>query len=74
MIVDANTNAVVAWGLPSCTRQRLSQPSSWSGWPAAPSIATADDDSLDRLVAAVYHVLADARTALSWMRGDRRTR
>jgi hypothetical protein len=43
-------------------------------WPAAPSVASADDDSFDRLVAAVYRVLADARTSLSRMRGDRRTR
>jgi hypothetical protein len=28
----------------------------------------------DRLVAAVYRVLSDARTTLSRMRGDRRTR
>ena len=41
-------------------------------WPAAPSVASLDD--FDRLVAAVYRVLADARTALSRMRGDRRTR
>jgi hypothetical protein len=43
-------------------------------WPAAPSVASADDDSFDRLVAAVYRVLADARTTLTRMRGDRRTR
>ena len=42
-------------------------------WPAAPSVASADDDSFDRLVAAVYRVLADARTTLSRIRGDRRT-
>ena len=43
-------------------------------WPAAPSVASADDDSFDRLVAAVYRVLADARVALTRRRGDRRTR
>jgi hypothetical protein len=43
-------------------------------WPTAPSVATADDGSFDRLVASVYRVLADARTTLSRMRGDRRTR
>ena len=43
-------------------------------WPAAPSVASADDDSFDRLVAAVYRVLADARTTLSRIRGDRRTK
>ena len=41
-------------------------------WPAAPSVASLDN--FDRLVAAVYRVLADARTTLSRMRGDRRTR
>jgi hypothetical protein len=41
-------------------------------WPAAPSVASVDN--FDNLVAAVYRVLADARTALSRMRGDRRTR
>ena len=41
-------------------------------WPAAPSVAS--PDTFDNLVAAVYRVLADARTALSRMRGDRRTR
>jgi hypothetical protein len=41
-------------------------------WPAAPSVASLDN--FDNLVAAVYRVLADARTALSRMRGDRRTR
>jgi hypothetical protein len=43
-------------------------------WPDAPSVASADDDSFDRLVAAVYRVLADARVTLTRMRGDRRTR
>jgi hypothetical protein len=41
-------------------------------WPAAPSVAS--PDNFDNLVAAVYRVLAEARTALSRMRGDRRTR
>ena len=41
-------------------------------WPAAPSVAS--PDNFDNLVAAVYRVLADARTALSRMRGDRRTK
>ena len=41
-------------------------------WPAAPSVASLDN--FDNLVAAVYRVLADARTALSRRRGDRRTR
>ena len=41
-------------------------------WPAAASVAS--PDNFDRLVAAVYRVLADARTTLSRMRGDRRTR
>jgi hypothetical protein len=41
-------------------------------WPPAPSVASLDN--FDNLVAAVYRVLADARTALSRMRGDRRTR
>jgi hypothetical protein len=41
-------------------------------WPAAPSVASRDN--FDNLVAAVYRVLADARTTLSRMRGDRRTR
>ena len=40
-------------------------------WPAAPSVASLDN--FDNLVAAVYRVLADARTALSRRRGDRRT-
>lgn len=43
-------------------------------WPTAASVANADDGSFDRLVVAVYRVLADARTTLSRMRGDRRTR
>ena len=43
-------------------------------WPAAPSVAAVDNDSFDRLVAAVYRVLADARVTLSRMRGDRRTK
>ena len=41
-------------------------------WPAAPSVAS--PDNFDTMVAAVYRVLADARVALSRMRGDRRTR
>jgi hypothetical protein len=41
-------------------------------WPAAPSVASPDHFS--DLVAAVYRVLADARTTLGRMRGDRRTR
>lgn len=41
-------------------------------WPAAPSVATADN--FDALVAATFRILADARTTLSRMRGDRRTR
>ena len=41
-------------------------------WPAAPSVTSLDN--FDNLVAAVYRVLSDARTALSRMRGDRRTR
>ena len=41
-------------------------------WPAAPSVAS--PDNFADLVAAVYRVLADARTTLSRMRGDRRTR
>jgi hypothetical protein len=41
-------------------------------WPAAPSVAS--PETFDNLVAAVYRVLADARVALSRMRGDRRTR
>jgi hypothetical protein len=41
-------------------------------WPAAPSVASPDNFS--DLVAAVVRVLADARTTLSRMRGDRRTR
>ena len=40
-------------------------------WPAAPSVASLDN--FDNLVAAVYRILADARTTLSRMRGDRRT-
>jgi hypothetical protein len=40
-------------------------------WPAAPPVASLEN--FDRLVAAVYRVLADARTTLSRMRGDRRT-
>ena len=41
-------------------------------WPAAPSVASLDN--FDNLVAAVYRVLADARTTLSRMRGERRKR
>ena len=41
-------------------------------WPAAPSVAS--PETFDNLVAAVYRVLADARTTLSRMRGDCRTR
>ncbi len=41
-------------------------------WPDAPSVAS--PDNFDSLVAAVYRVLSDARTALSRMRGDRRTK
>ena len=41
-------------------------------WPDAPSVAS--PDNFDNLVAAVYRVLADARTSLSRRRGDRRTR
>ena len=41
-------------------------------WPTAPSVAS--PDNFDNLVAAVYRVLSDARTTLSRMRGDRRTR
>ena len=41
-------------------------------WPTAPSVATLDN--FDNLVAATYRVLADARTALTRRRGDRRTR
>ena len=41
-------------------------------WPAAPSVAS--PETFDNLVAAVFRVLSDARTALSRMRGDRRTR
>ncbi len=41
-------------------------------WPDQPSVASLDN--FDRLVAAVYRILADARTTLSRMRGDRRTR
>ena len=41
-------------------------------WPAAPSVAS--PDNFTELVAAVFRVLADARTTLSRMRGDRRTR
>jgi hypothetical protein len=40
-------------------------------WPDAPSVAS--PDNFTDLVAAVFRVLADARTALSRMRGDRRT-
>ena len=36
-------------------------------WPAAASVARPDD--FDNLVAAVYRILADARTALTRMRG-----
>jgi hypothetical protein len=41
-------------------------------WPAAPSVAS--PDTFDNLVAAVYRTLSTARTTLSRMRGDRRTR
>jgi hypothetical protein len=41
-------------------------------WPAAPSVASLDN--FGNLVAAVYRIMADARTALSRRRGDRRTR
>ncbi len=41
-------------------------------WPDQPSVASLDN--FDNLVAAVYRVLAHARTTLSRMRGDRRTR
>jgi len=41
-------------------------------WPPAPSVASPDNFS--ELVAAVFRVLADARTTLSRMRGDCRTR
>ena len=40
-------------------------------WPAAPSVASLDN--FDNLVAAVYRVLAEARTTVSRRRGDRRT-
>ena len=43
-------------------------------WPLAPSVARADDDSFDRLVANVFRILADARMALIRRRGDRRTK
>ena len=41
-------------------------------WPTAPSAAS--PDNFTELVAAAFRVLADARTTLSRMRGDRRTR
>ena len=41
-------------------------------WPTAPSVASLDN--FDNLVAAVYRILADARTTVSRRRGDRRTR
>ena len=41
-------------------------------WPAAPTVAS--PDNFTDLVAALYRILADARTTLSRMRGDRRTR
>ena len=41
-------------------------------WPAAPSVASLDN--FDALVAAVYRTLSTARTALTRLRGDRRTR
>ena len=41
-------------------------------WPTAPSVAS--PDNFADLVAATFSVLADARTTLSRMRGDRRTR
>ena len=41
-------------------------------WPAAPSVASLD--TFDRLVAATYRILADARTTLTRLRRERRTR
>ena len=41
-------------------------------WPAAPSVTTVD--GYDRLVSAVYKVLADARVTLTRRRGNRRTK
>ena len=41
-------------------------------WPAAPSVV--NPDNFADLVAATFRILADARTTLSRMRGDRRTR
>ena len=41
-------------------------------WPAAPSVASLDN--FDNLVAAIYRVMAEARTTLSRLRGDRRTK
>ncbi len=40
--------------------------------PAASSVAS--PDNFDRLVAATFRVLSDARTTLGRMRGDRRTK
>ena len=41
-------------------------------WPAAPSVAS--PDNFADLVAATFRILADARTTLSRIRGDRRTK
>jgi hypothetical protein len=41
-------------------------------WPTGPSVASPDNFS--DLVAAVFRILADARVALSRMRGERRTK
>jgi hypothetical protein len=41
-------------------------------WPAAPSVASADNFA--DLVAALFRVLSDARVTLGRTRGDRRTR
>ena len=41
-------------------------------WPAAASVAR--PDNFDNVVAAVYRIMADARTTLTRIRGDRRTR
>ena len=40
-------------------------------WPSAPSVAS--PDNFDNLVAAAFRILADARTTLTRLRGDRRT-
>jgi hypothetical protein len=42
-------------------------------WPASPT-SVASSDNFSELVAGVFRVLAEARTTLSRMRGDRRTR